>query len=226
MNNNEKFSWPVFLGNHSDFITVSILLMCFVIALIVIINGYTPIGLIILASAVIIKIFLDMALDPYYSIGYGIFNTKDWIEEEKIKVIKFPISYHESKYIDIEPLKKENPEVYKDICEKIIPELKTLYLIADYNNTTRDLFYEIDEEINNLYKILNKSITNIIEERNEDVLEYDIKNFQENIDEIILYIKNISKDIEKIYDEAQERKMEIDNFKMIKKFNQEQNRNF
>jgi hypothetical protein len=220
----KKFNLPVFFGNHSTGIIVTTILILFGLLYFAITKEHMIISGIIFVSIFVSKFLLDVLLDPYINIGDGIYNTKHWIEKEKATSIAFPMTYYDCKYVSLDEIKQEYPELYKKIDDKIISELKYVYTIADYNIETRNLFANLYYEMTDLYNAIDKSINSILDEKNPVVKEHNVQNFLDNINDIVLYIQNISKDIKIIYEKEQEERIKIDNFKNIKSYNQSQNR--
>lgn len=109
-------------------------------------------------------------------------------------------------------------DITKVYSDEIYPALIELYKKADFNKETRNLYKMSIPEIKRLHELLSANFSSFNEETDPETKAIIKNNFIDSKDDIIAYIKNIQKPIDKILDCYQDIKMSENELKKNQDF--------
>lgn len=109
-------------------------------------------------------------------------------------------------------------DITKVYGDEIYPALIELYKKADFNKETRNLYKMSIPEVKKMYELLSAHFSSFNETTDPETKAIIKNNFIESKDDIIAYIKNIQKPIDKILDGYQDIKMSENELKKKQDF--------
>ena len=93
---------------------------------------------------------------------------------------------------------------YCNIKDEIVPALQNLYTKARYNKATKIKYKTFKPQISELYNTMKKFLKSVSKEKDELVQIKIMDNFNDSVDDILVYINNLTKQLDEIIEDEKQ----------------------